>query len=1071
MMEGEAIFPNAVTYVCIIRACGNIVSLGKGCETHTEVSRKGFLKENVLVGSALVDMYAKCGLLNRAKEVLDNLPIRNVCSWTPLILGYADHGYCEKAFECYEHIQSEGGLSPNAVTYVCALKACGSLRATDKGEHIHHEVNQQGLLRSNVKLGTALVGMYAKCGAFTKARQVLNELAIRDTISWNALISGYAEHNEGNEALVCFDQMQDEGLVPDSVTYASVIKACGSIGALQKGQKIYDGISKKSPSQNDIFISNSLIEMYARGNNLKKALEVLESLPVRNALSWNVLIAGYVEHGKDEQAWECFEQMHCEDILPTPATFHLILKVCGRMEASDRGKRVHDEIVKQGLLRNNHKLCTAVVSMYAKCGAFVKAQEIFNELPVLDVFSWNALIGGYIDHQKSEQALKCYEQMQQQGLSPDVVTFNCILRACGDLQTIDKGEMLHSEISKRRLLENNLMLGTALVDMYAKCGALAKAHQLLEELPIRDVVIWNSLIAGYADAGDGIKALDCYEQMLEEGIVPDAGTFPCILKVCGTMRAAEKGEQIHCKIAELGLLGNDVVMGSALVYMYAMCDDLGKAQRTLMELLERDVVCWNALIVGCVEHGKCDQALTFFEQMQDEGIPPDAVSYSCVLKACGILGATIRGQAIHDEIARRGLLGNDIVLGNVLVDMYAKCGVLEKARKILDELPRRNLISWNTLITGYVEHGKSEQALCCLDKMQFEGLSPDIVTYTSLLKACGDMRSITKGEKIHNEIAKVSSFQCNIVVGTALIDMYAKCGAFSKAQKVFEELSIRNAISYNALITGYVEHDEAEEALKCFEKMQLDGISPDAVTYACILEGCGDIIAVGMGEKLYEQISEQGLLAKNIRLGTSLLHMYVKCGSFVKAWQVLNELPSQDVVCWNALIDGFNKHGECLQALQCYEQMQQHGLSPNAFTFSSVLSACSRLNLVMQAEQHFADMSKYGIPPEMEHLTCMVDVFGRAGLLDKAVQIIQRMSSSSFDNGTLYALLNNCLKWGDIKTARWALEHTAAEEKVEVAFYNVMKDIYRSAEMQKDADNIEAMKILQEHKISHAFDW
>ncbi|KAI5056072.1 hypothetical protein GOP47_0029593 [Adiantum capillus-veneris] len=1041
-------------FMASLRACARNNDLSRGAKLHDHILQRGLLGE---CSDALVSMYARCGALAKATELFDMNRCRDVLTWTALVAGHAQKGQGQDALLYFEQMQQKG-LSPNAVTFSCALKACGSLRAAKKGESIHEEIAKQGLLQDNVKLGTALVGMYAKCGALAKARQVLNKLPVRDAIAWNTIISGYADHQEGEQALDCYEQMLREGLSADAVTFASILKACGSIRALDRGERIYDEICRQGCFQNDIVIGNALVDMYAKSGALVKARKVLEDLPTRNVLSWNALIAGYAEHGQDEQAWIFFEQMQSEDLSPTAATFHCILKVCGSMGEVHRGESIHDEMAKQGLLKNNYKLCTALVNMYAKCGAFEKAQRVFEELPARDVFSWNALIAGYAEHGKGEQALKCYELMQRDGVFPDVVTFACALKACGNVKAVAKGEKIHDEVAKSGWLCQNLALGNALVGMYAKCGVLVKARQVLEELPMRNVVSWNALIAGYVEHGEGDKALKCFEQLLGEGLGPDPVTFACTLRACGSIKAVDKGEEIHHKIAELGLLENDLALGSALVYMYAMCGALERALSVFKELPNRNVVTWNALIVGYVEHGENDEALRCFERMETEGFCPDAVTYGCILKVCGTIRAINKGQQVHDEIAKQGLLGSDIVLGNALVDMYAKCGAFTKARQVLEELPVRNLITWNTLITGYVEHGKGEQALDCFGQMQREGHFPDMVTFTCLLKACGNIGALGKGQKIHDEIAKQGLLESNLVLGTALVDMYSSCGALAKARRVLDELPTRNVITWNALIAGFIEHDKVEEALACFEQLQCDSLSPDTVTYNIILRGCGNVVAAGMGEKIHDRISRQGLLKKDTVLGTALLHMYVQCGDLTKARQVLEEIPVQDVASWNALIGGLNKQGDCGQALKSFEQMQEKGHSPDASTFSSVLSACGRLGLVEEAEQHFTNMSmRYGLEPDIEHFTCIVDGFGRAGHLDKAIGVIERMPA--VDSGVLLALLSACLKWEDAETGRWVFERAVQEDKIDAAMYAIMEKTYLAASMQEDAEKIGAMRI------------
>jgi pentatricopeptide repeat protein len=224
LMQTEGLSSNEATFACILKACGNANALSKGLEIHNEIINRGWLK-NIVLGNALVFMYVKCGMLVKARAVLEDLPLRNVISWSAIIAGYAQYGHNHEAFLCYEHMLSEG-VSPNNVTFICILKAIAGTGAMDKGKKIHNHVIVNGLLDNSIALGNALVDMYAKCGALSIATNVLEELEDRNIVSWNALISGYAQQRRANEALSCLSLIQKEGLSPNKITFLCVLNAC-----------------------------------------------------------------------------------------------------------------------------------------------------------------------------------------------------------------------------------------------------------------------------------------------------------------------------------------------------------------------------------------------------------------------------------------------------------------------------------------------------------------------------------------------------------------------------------------------------------------------------------------------------------------------------------------------------------------------------------------------------------------------------------------------------------------------------------------------------------------------------
>ncbi|KAH7279397.1 hypothetical protein KP509_37G017700 [Ceratopteris richardii] len=428
MMEGEAIFPNAVTYVCIIRACGNIVSLGKGYETHAEVSRKGFLKENVFVGSALVDMYAKCGLLNRAKEVLDNLPIRNVCSWTALIAGYADHGYCEKAFECYEHMQSEG-VSPNVTALASILKACIPQNSLDKAQELHCEIERRGLIAKEPILGSILVHLYANSGLLIKARHTFNALSEHDVVTWTALIGGNAGHGHGEIALMFFDRMRLEGGFPNPSTFACALKACACLKETKRGSKLHLELESLGLTTDNDFVGTSLVDMYVKCGLLVEAQQAFEKISNRSCEIWNALIGGYIEHERNEAAIECCKKMQLEGVYPDPITYMSMLRACRGIGSINNGMEVHSEIVRTGLLTRHPALCNSLLELYAKCGMLELTQEVFNELPIRNIFTWNSLVSGYSWADESCNIISSLEAMTLDGIEPDSVSLFTVCHA------------------------------------------------------------------------------------------------------------------------------------------------------------------------------------------------------------------------------------------------------------------------------------------------------------------------------------------------------------------------------------------------------------------------------------------------------------------------------------------------------------------------------------------------------------------------------------------------------------------------------------------------------------------
>ncbi|KAH7294641.1 hypothetical protein KP509_27G011000 [Ceratopteris richardii] len=763
-----------------------------------------------------------------------------------------------------------------------------------------------------------------------------------------------------------------------------------------------------------------LIDMYMKCCSLSKAHQTFCQLPVWDVVAWTTMIAGYAEHGLGQLAIKFYDLMQSNGIRPNSVTFVCILKACGSIGAIQHIRKIQTEVEAEGLLQGE-LVGNTLIDMYATCGRPYLARQIFDKLPKRDVVSWNSLIKGYTESEQFAEVLKCFEQMKTEGLCPSSRTFVSALKACAAIGHLDKGEEICNEVERQGQLTKNPFIGCALIAMYMKCGALAKAQKVFDKVADRDVVMWTALIKGYVDQGHDNKALEIFEHMKVDNVPPNEVTFILIVKACANVRGLDRGSEIHAEIERQGLFQKDLVIGNSLVDMYGKCGDLAIAQEVFDRLSDRDIVSWNALIGGFIEHGFTRDALMCYEHMKLEGVSPDAFTFVYCLKACGTMQDVDKGAEVHLEIECEGLLTANII-GNALVDMYAKCGLLSKAEKVFDKLLVRDVISWTALITGYTELGDGENALQCFDKMHEHGIIPNAVTLLCCLKACTSIGSFDKGAKIHSEIERQGLLQTDLAVGNALIDMYAKCGSLDLAQQVFDRLTVCDAVSWNTLIAGYTEHGDVEDALLCFERMQSKGVYPNIVTFLCILKACSSIGAAQRGTRIHAEIERRGLLSNDL-IGNTVVNMYAKCGSVNKAMQVFNKLPIRDVVSWTALMAGFTEIGQSEEVFYIFDRMLGEGIKPNPVTFVVVLTACTRKGLFMKCHSFFEAMSaSYGVPPNLEHHSCVIDLLSRRGEVEMAVSMVMKMPFAP-SSMLWHTVLGACRNTGSVQFGKQAFNN------------------------------------------------
>ncbi|XP_057863265.2 pentatricopeptide repeat-containing protein At4g02750 [Cryptomeria japonica] len=458
-----------------------------------------------------------------------------------------------------------------------------------------------------------------------------------------------------------------------------------------------------------------------------------------------------------------------------------------------------------------------LISMYVKCGSLMEGRKVFDEMGERDGFSWNAMISGYRREGYSHEALKLFYQMQGKGRgrnpTPDQFVFASILPACAKIGALEQGINIHHNIIESGF-SSDVVVASALVDMYAKCGCIHKARELFDKMSKRDMIAWNSMIAGYVQNDFLDEALRLFKKMPRP----------------------------------------DVASWNALITGYARKGFLHDALRLFNEMPKRDVVSWNAMITGYLQNGALDDALRIFNEMPQRNL----VSWNAM-----IAGYVQNG--VLDEATRlfKAMPRHDVISWNVMIAGYAQNGALEEALRLFNEMPQRNVVSWTAMIAGYAQNGLVEKALETFKQMYVEGVQPNSTTFSGILPSCAKVGALEQGMDIHRKIIE-GGFSSDIVVVSALVDMYAKCGSIHKARDLFDNMPERNVISWTAMVAGYAQNGLVEKALETFNQMQLAGVSPNSTTFVCVLFACNHAGLVDEGCRLFCDITDYYCIMLNM---------------------------------------------------------------------------------------------------------------------------------------------------------------------------------------------------------------
>ncbi|KAJ1426503.1 Tetratricopeptide-like helical domain superfamily [Sesbania bispinosa] len=452
-----------------------------------------------------------------------------------------------------------------------------------------------------------------------------------------------------------------------------------------------------------------------------------------------------------------------------------------------------------------------------------------------------------------------------------------------------------------------------------------------------------------------------------------------------------------------------------------------------------------------------EKVLKDLEASIEKGIRIDPEIYASLLETCYRFQAIHHGIRVHRLIPTT-LLHKNVGISSKLLRLYASYGYMEEAHDLFDQMPKRDTYAfpWNSLISGYAQLGLYDDAIALYFQMVEEGVEPDLFTFPRVLKVCAGLGSVQVGEEVHRHVVR-SGFSNDGFVLNALVDMYSKCGNIVKARKIFNKIppSSRDSVSWNTMLTAYVHHGLEVEAMNIFRQMLLEGYRPDSVSISKILTGMSSL---DLGVQIHGCVIRRGL-EWNLSIANSLIIVYSNHGRLHKARWIFSVMPERDVVSWNSIISAHGKHPE--EALAYFEQMEEDGVEPDKITFVSLLSACAHLGLVNEGERLYALMcEKYRIKPIMEHFGCMVNLYGRAGLIEKAYSIIIDRIGSEAASPTLWgAILYACFLHGNVTIGEIAANKLFDLEPDNEHNFVLLMKIYENAGRLEDLERVRMMLV------------
>ncbi|CAK9275743.1 unnamed protein product [Sphagnum jensenii] len=588
-----------------------------------------------------------------------------------------------------------------------------------------------------------------------------------------------------------------------------------------------------------LYLANTLLLMYVKCGTLVEAHKVFDQLCKRDMFTWTTMLAGYSSNG---------------DFLET---FNLIKHACQVFDNMAERNVVSWNVMIAGLAQHN---------MYAKCGSVESARQVFDQMPNRNVVSWNAMIGGYAAHGQCEEAFGIFNQMHHQGVKPDIITFLNIVKSCCSPKALEQGKWVHAEIMKAGF-EFDVRIQTALVRMYSKCGSIEDAWQVFNRMRTRNVISWTAMIEGYVEHGLCEEALGVFHQMQQEPVKPDRILFTCIVSACTSPVALEQGKQVHAYITSCGFesdvhvgpalitmyaqcgsikeacqvhaqitdagFGSDVSLRNALITMYIKCGSISAARQVFDDMQSRDVVSWNAIIGGYAQHGYGEDAVNLYQQMKGEGVKPNKITFVSILNACANLAALVEGMEFHREICEAGLEA-DVCVGNALIDMYTKSGNIEGACRVFDQMPARDVVSWNAMIGGYAQHGYGNKALELFKQMKTEGFKPDRITFVNVLSACNHAGLVDEGHQHFSSMDQDYKVMPTLDHYCCMVDLLGRTGCLQEAEDFIQRMPFEPDASIWSPLLGACHRYGKVEVVEHVADWTLKLDSQDAAAYVLL---------------------------------------------------------------------------------------------------------------------------------------------------------------------------------------------------------------------------------------------
>ncbi|PKU77455.1 pentatricopeptide repeat-containing protein At4g19220, mitochondrial isoform X1 [Dendrobium catenatum] len=807
----------------------------------------------------------------------------------------------------------------------------------------------------------------------------------------------------------------------------------------------------------DIVFRTSLLNAYARARDMNSSLALFDEDFARDVISWNAIINACVMNDDFQTYIDLANEMVKDFQEFDTTTLIIVLSAAARTRNLKQGAVLHCNILKRRF-DSDIQLCNALINMYAKCGDLTSSEFMFEVMGAKDATSWNSMITGSLYNGFPGKSVLFFWEMTCSVTPPDRISLSSMISACSCSEKFHSlGEAVHVWVIKLGYLGmHDSSIENSLISFYFCYGDVEVAKDIFHRIVHKNIVSWNSMIYGLVENKRIDEALQLFrELLLKTDPQPNAVTLIAAIPACHRLDLLCQGKSIHAFAIRSQLEVSNPSLGNCLLDMYLSYEDFISADLLFCTMPIKDLVSWNTMISGYSKNDILRQyARALFCELLQQDLQCSSATLLGVLPSCTDPQDLYFGKSLHC-LGFRYAFVRDVSVVNALMLMYINCGDMFASSLLLRSiLPMSDIISLNTIIIGYAQHGHHEDAIKMFLLLHHSlNAQPDQITYVSALSACGNLRLIQLGRSIHALMEK-SSAGLDLMARNALITMYFRCSDPTSSEMVFRTIEDHNLCSWNCMISGFAQNKNGREVLEYFKQMgshRANEFSLVGVLCACSQQG-----NLRYGREVHGYAIKAGLQANSF-ISSALLDMYSKCGRLDVSIQVFNNSSEKSIAFWNSMISAFGLHGHGEKAISIFTTMTQLGIQPTKSTFIALLSACSHSGLVDEGCRHYNLMKEvFGFEPCIEHNVCMVDMLGKAGKISEACNFVQKFSSRA-EPGTWGAILSSCTDHANLEIGKSVAENLLCLEPDNIGYYITLSNLYACKGMWSKAEEVRSL--------------